>query len=342
MRTAGPQDGQSQTGLAWQSEDSADGDSGLPGAQGAPDAQAAAGAPAAQAALWQQGSAWQTQLSDQLPGQLPGQQQVLPARAQGRLSARGKALAALALGLVLVAAAGTVWWLHSSGEALTGQLRTRQARTVQTQPEAAAPATRASSSGTGQAAGDSAQHVSAASAASGETARMRDTAEQPDDAGMAEEVLLPSIVEFEPGTVYSGTLGELTRLQAGSQIARADLALREVQVRLRDMERRLAEPGPGEGESMQQLEARLRASLQASLDASLQRVLESTAQQQGSAGGGWRVLAVRGRGTALEAVLVSAQGRFLVQPGQRLGSGRIDAISPTAVLLDGKPLPWLR
>ncbi len=261
------------------------------------------------------------------------------------LTARGRLILAVGAGCVLLAVAGGWWWLHTASEQLTTTLSARSTA-VSKAAKPAQPGTiaRAGQSATAPRAGTT-QHTAA---------QTRDlnteaggTAAPAHQAPQAEEVLLPSIVHFAPGTVYSGTLGELTRLQAGSQIARADLALREVQVKLKDMERRLAEPGPVQGESAAQLEERLRTSLQASLQASLNASLNASMQQmlakvQHTAPAAYRVLAVRGQGAALEAVLVSAQGRILVQAGQRLGESRIDAISRTAVLVDGRPLPWLR
>lgn len=55
----------------------------------------------------------------------------------------------------------------------------------------------------------------------------------------ADAQVLAPIAGYHPATAYSGTLGEVVRLQAGSQMAKADLALKEVQVRLAELDRRM-------------------------------------------------------------------------------------------------------
>ena len=160
---------------------------------------------------------------------------------------------------------------------------------------------------------------------------------------MANSVRLPAIASFEPGTVYSGTLGELTRLQAGSQIARADLALAEVRVKLREMERRLADEGtrPDTAPDTGNLEERLRSSISATLKETVQ---EEMARAMGTLArarlGSLRVIAVRGQGKSLEAELAGPEGRHIVREGARIGGMRVDAISRTSVVVDGSPLPW--
>lgn len=161
----------------------------------------------------------------------------------------------------------------------------------------------------------------------------------------ANSVRLPAITNFEPGTVYSGTLGEITRLQAGSQIARADLALAEVQVKLKEMERRLA----GTGTEAEAASGSLEDSIRDSIRQSLRDTLKATVQEEmtramGSISkarlGNLRVIAVRGRGASLEAEVAGPEGRHFVREGSAIGDKIVNEISRTRVVVGGTALPW--
>ena len=161
----------------------------------------------------------------------------------------------------------------------------------------------------------------------------------------ANSVRLPAITNFEPGTVYSGTLGEITRLQAGSQIARADLALAEVQVKLKEMERRLAGTGTEAETASGSLEDSIRDSIRQSLRDTLKAtVQEEMARAMGSISkarlGNLRVIAVRGRGASLEAEVAGPEGRHFVREGSSIGDKIVDEISRTRVVVGGTALPW--
>ena len=161
----------------------------------------------------------------------------------------------------------------------------------------------------------------------------------------ANSVRLPAITNFEPGTVYSGTLGEITRLQAGSQIARADLALAEVQVKLKEMERRLAGTGTEAEAASGSLEDSIRDSIRQSLRDTLKAtVQEEMARAMGSISkarlGNLRVIAVRGRGASLEAEVAGPEGRHFVREGSSIGDKIVDEISRTRVVVGGTALPW--
>lgn len=161
----------------------------------------------------------------------------------------------------------------------------------------------------------------------------------------ANAVRLPAITNFDPGTVYSGTLGEITRLQAGSQIARADLALAEVQVKLKEMERRLAGASPEAESASDRLEDSIRESISSSLRDTLKAtVQEEMARAMGSISkarlGNLRVIAVRGRGASLEAEVAGPEGRHFVREGSSIGDKIVDEISRTRVVVGGTALPW--
>ena len=170
-------------------------------------------------------------------------------------------------------------------------------------------------------------------------------AQNADPVADANAVRLPAITNFDPGTVYSGTLGEITRLQAGSQIAKADLALAEVQVKLKEMERRLA----GTGSEVEAASGSLEDSIRDSIRQSLKDTLKATVQEEmaramGSISkarlGNLRVIAVRGRGSSLEAEVAGPEGRLFVREGSAIGDKIVDEISRTRVVVGGTALPW--
>ena len=248
---------------------------------------------------------------------------------------RGKILV-LACLIALAACAG----LYGASGLFESGSQAPQRKVVRTQGQARDTAARPAKT-TGQAA--TAETDTARDAGSGAA----DAAAAADPVADKSAVRLPSIASFEPGTVYSGTLGEITRLQAGSQIARADLALREVQVKLKEMERRLA----GEAGEVSQTEASqagqkslekriqeaISSSLQATVQAEMSRALGMLERQKSQS---LRVVAVRGQGAHLEAELAGPKGRLVVRAGESLGAARVDSISRTRVVVDGTPLPW--
>ena len=165
----------------------------------------------------------------------------------------------------------------------------------------------------------------------------------PDDAGSDEpaaSVQLPALAGFAPGSVYSGTLGEMTRLQAGSQMARADLALKEVQVRLHELEARL-QPEPLKETRAQQSElATMQQSLQKSMDRILTALMARSEEKADDIAGSLAVVAVRSQGGILEAELKGTPGTFWVREGETVQGLRVDEISRQRVRLNGQTLPW--
>ncbi len=170
---------------------------------------------------------------------------------------------------------------------------------------------------------------------------------------------LPAITDFAPGTVWSGTIGELTRLQAGQEMARAALSLREIQARIletessmarvrREMEKARdaeeeAKTGTAEGQpSGQNAKTSLRQSveeLRAGLDALAGDVAALRLDKQKAQS--CLVLSVRSQGQGLVAEIATREGRFLAGPGDHVpGVGTIESVSRSKVTAGGKSLPW--
>ena len=164
-----------------------------------------------------------------------------------------------------------------------------------------------------------------------------------------ETATLPAITDFSPGTVYSGTLGELTRLQAGNEVARATLSLREVQARIQDIERSMAEkaeaarektgsPGDSTGRHKEDKEMEELKNAVATLAQEMAALQE---KKEKEAAKGFLVLSVQSTGKTLAAEIASRQGTYLVRAGDTVpGLGRIDLVSRSKVTADGKILPW--
>ena len=174
-------------------------------------------------------------------------------------------------------------------------------------------------------------------------------AQNADPVADANAVRLPAITNFDPGTVYSGTLGEITRLQAGSQIAKADLALAEVQVKLKEMERRLGVASASSDAASGASAGSLEDSILSSINATLKDTLKATVQEEMARAvgtmakarlGSLRVIAVRGRGQSLEAEVAGPEGRHFVREGSAIGEQVVDEVSRTRVVVGGVPLPW--
>ena len=165
-----------------------------------------------------------------------------------------------------------------------------------------------------------------------------------------ETTTLPAITDFSPGTVYSGTLGELTRLQAGNEVARATLSLREVQARIQDIERSMAEKAeaarektgsPGDGENRKAKEDKEMEELKNAVASLTQEMAALQEKKEKEAAKGFLVLSVQSQGRTLAAEIASRQGTYLVRAGDTVpGLGRIDLVSRSKVTADGKILPW--
>lgn len=165
---------------------------------------------------------------------------------------------------------------------------------------------------------------------------------------------LPSITDFAPGSVYSGTLGELVRLQAGQEMARAALSLKEIQARILEVENSMAKARRELNEAKAREEADREAGMagKASMQEAMNELktgLEALAEDVAAlrlekAQGSDRqclVLSVRSQGSRLVAELATREGRFLAGAGDKVpGIGRIDSVSRSKVTAEGRSLPW--
>ncbi len=165
---------------------------------------------------------------------------------------------------------------------------------------------------------------------------------------------LPSITDFAPGSVYSGTLGELVRLQAGQEMARAALSLKEIQARILEVENSMAKARRELSEAKAQEEADREAGMagKASVQEALNELKSGFASlaedvaalRLEKAQGSDRqclVLSVRSQGSRLVAELATKDGRFLAGAGDKVpGVGRIDSVSRSKVTAEGRSLPW--
>ncbi len=287
-------------------------------------------------------------------------------------SRRGKVLVLATLSCLMLALAGGLYWFWQFPQefALLADRKGNetQARLRQVSPSANQPENRAGHKDehkdehkTGTQADQKSAGTQAATQAAipggqaepAEPARSAGPAQQdevkqahapaPDDAGSDEpaaSVQLPALAGFAPGSVYSGTLGEMTRLQAGSQMARADLALKEVQVRLHELEARL-QPEPLKETRAQQSElATMQQSLQKSMDRILTALTARSEEKADDIAGSLAVVAVRSQGGHLEAELKGTPGTFWVREGETVQGLRVDEISRQRVRLNGQTLPW--
>ncbi len=290
---------------------------------------------------------------------------------------RGKVIVLATLGCLTLALAGGLYWFWQFPQEFsllmsqTGQTGTHSqaARQTQAPPVSAkdtatgvadrqpAPAQGAAPDSPQQTAGQPAgqrAHGAARSAAPDAAApdgARADDPVAPAQSGQAVQagqpvpsVQLPALAGFAPGSVYSGTLGEMTRLQAGSQLARADLALKEVQVRLHELEARLQSgtrkdaAGAAQQEQKTELEA-LQQRLQHSMDRIL-TALNRQGEEKNLPAHTLAVVAVRGRGGHLEAELRGSLGTFWVREGETVQGLKVDEISRQRVRLNGQILPW--
>ena len=198
----------------------------------------------------------------------------------------------------------------------------------------------------------------AGTAKTAETSQTAESASSSSSAGSDKSAAgglhLPSITDFAPGSVYSGTLGELVRLQAGQEMARAALSLKEIQARILEVENSMAKArrelseakareeadraqnGPG-GASLQEALNELKSGF-ASLAEDVAALRLEKAQGNDRQ---CLVLSVRSQGERLVAELATREGRFLAGAGDRVpGVGRIDTVSRSKVTAEGRPLPW--
>ena len=220
-------------------------------------------------------------------------------------------------------------------QAVPGPAQSRTATEAKPLPDTAGTARSAESSQTAESASSSSSAGSDKSAATG--------------------LHLPSLTDFAPGSVYSGTLGELVRLQAGQEMARAALSLKEIQARILEVENSMAKARRELSEAKAREEADRaqngtggKASLQEALN-ELKSGFASLAEDVAAlrlekAQGNDRqclVLSVRSQGSRLVAELATKDGRFLAGAGDRVpGVGRIDTVSRSKVTAEGRSLPW--
>lgn len=135
------------------------------------------------------------------------------------------------------------------------------------------------------------------------------------------------ITEFHPGTVYSGTLGEVTGIQAGRDINKAAYEYKQYQVKLKELDDKLAEK-PVVVPSL-------------SLPP-VQRTPVSEALTGETKPARLVVLSVKGTTAALTATLRSSAGTYTVRVGDTVpGFGTVSSISRDKVVVNNSPLPWL-
>ncbi len=222
-------------------------------------------------------------------------------------------------------------------QAVPGPAQSRTAPETKTMPDPAGTAKTSESAKSAESNGSASSDSSAGS-----------------DTSAAGGLHLPSLTDFAPGSVCSGTLGELVRLQAGQEMARAALSLKEIQARILEVENSMAKArrelseakareeadraqnGPG-GASLQEALNELKAGF-ASLAEDVAALRLEKAQGNDRQ---CLVLSVRSQGSRLVAELATREGRFLAGAGDRVpGVGRIDTVSRSKVTAEGRSLPW--
>lgn len=137
------------------------------------------------------------------------------------------------------------------------------------------------------------------------------------------------ITEFDPATVYSGSLGEVTGLIAGRELSKVAYDLKSNEVKLKELESRLISEQPV-----------MTIPPQVSVPApAVSGVPEKPAEKEPVH---VFVSSVMGSGSSLRAVLKSKAGRYLVRLGDVIpGMGKVSRITPESVEVSGKPLPWM-
>ncbi|MBR6626251.1 MAG: type IV pilus biogenesis protein PilP [Mailhella sp.] len=143
----------------------------------------------------------------------------------------------------------------------------------------------------------------------------------------SEAVSVAPITKYDPSTVYSGSLGEVTSLLAGRELSKVAFDMRQNEIKLKELEGKLlaeqvgffAPPTPVQQEEKAEV---TKAPVKAP-----------------------EVFAVRsvmGSGHNLKAVLNSKSGKYTVKRGDVVpGLGKITSITPDRVEADNKPLPWM-
>ena len=140
----------------------------------------------------------------------------------------------------------------------------------------------------------------------------------------AKGVAVAPITQFSPGTVYSGTLGEVTGLQAGRDINKAAFEFKQMEVKVKEMEEKLTE----------------KPTVLPAL--SLPPLQPSTAPEAKTATNPRLVVqAVRGMGNDLTATLRTKDGTYLVKAGDTVpGHGKVQLVTRERVIVDHTALPW--
>lgn len=152
-------------------------------------------------------------------------------------------------------------------------------------------------------------------------------ASQPQEHGREQPPAVPvePITEFRPGTVYSGTLGQVTGIQAGRDINKAAYEYKQYQLKLKELDDKLAE----------------KPVLVPSL--SLPPVTQGTAPATSSETKPSRLIILSVKGTTtLTATLRSSAGTYTVKVGDTVpGFGTVSSISRDTVMVNKSPIPWL-
>ena len=141
----------------------------------------------------------------------------------------------------------------------------------------------------------------------------------------AKGVAVAPITQFSPGTVYSGTLGEVTGLQAGRDINKAAFEFKQMEVKVKEMEEKLTE----------------KPTVLPTL--SLPPLQPSTAPEAKTATNPRLVVqAVRGMGNDLTATLRTKDGTYLVKAGDTIpGHGKVQLVTRERVIVNHAALPWM-
>lgn len=150
-------------------------------------------------------------------------------------------------------------------------------------------------------------------------------------------ISVPAVTEFSPTTVFSGTLGEVTALQAGRDINKAAFEMKEYQVKLKELEDKLVSipesfmlpPSPAPSSPL--------------LSSPAISGTPSLAIPQSQEKERLVVLAVKGLGNnGLTATLRSRSGTYTVKVGETVpGFGKVSSITRDRVTVNNAALPWL-
>lgn len=137
-------------------------------------------------------------------------------------------------------------------------------------------------------------------------------------------IAVAPITEFSPGTVYSGTLGEVTGIQAGRDLNKAAFEFKQMKVKVKEMEEKLAERSGA-------LQALSLPPIQPSMTPEAKTVTSSKLVVQ----------VVSGVGNDLTATLRTKDGIYLVKTGDTVpGHGKVQLVTRERVIVDHTALPW--